>query len=309
MTDTCCVLLDTDIGSDIDDAVALAYLLRQPRCELLGITTVSGQPDKRASLADAVCRAGGRSDIPIHVGAESPLLRDQRQPEAPQWEALEAGEWPCREFGRQNTAIEFLRQTIHARPGEITLMPIGPLTNVALLFALDPEIPSLLKEIVMMGGWFFDRPEPEWNIFCDPHAAAMVFAAPVPRLTAIGIDVTTQCRMKPDECRRRFAEAGGPLAPVAAFAEVWFRHGADITFHDPLAAVYAFEPSVCVTEARQISVELVSPSRIGQTHLDWRSHHYSGAEPVRSHQVAVSVDVPAFFERYFSVVDPATASR
>ena len=70
------VLLDTDIGSDIDDAVALAYLLKQPRCDLLGVTTVTGEPTKRAMLADAICQAAGRTDIPIHVGTEAPLLVD-----------------------------------------------------------------------------------------------------------------------------------------------------------------------------------------------------------------------------------------
>ena len=299
MTQTLPIILDTDIGSDIDDALALAYLLRQPRCELLGITTVSGEPDRRAALADAVCRAGGYADIPIHVGTEAPLLLTQYQPHAPQAEALASGEWPHRTFGRRSTAIEFLRETIHARPGEITLMPIGPLTNIALLFALDPEIPLLLKGIMMMGGWFFHRPQPEWNIRCDPHAAAMVFAAPVPRLTAAGIDVTDPCRMPADECRRRFAQAGGPLAPVAAFAEVWFRHVQDITFHDPLAAALAFEPSLCVTEAHQVSVELVSPIRTGQTYVDVEP---SDTDAARPHRLAASVDTPAFFDHYFSIV-------
>src|SRR5947209_13445170 len=78
------VLLDTDIGSDIDDALCLAYLLRQPWCELIGITTVSGEPERRAMLADAVCRAEGRSGIPIHSGSPLPLLLPQRQVEAPQ---------------------------------------------------------------------------------------------------------------------------------------------------------------------------------------------------------------------------------
>src|SRR5271169_3398115 len=78
------ILLDTDIGSDIDDAVCLAYLLRQPRCELLGITTVTGEAQKRAMLADAICRAAGRTDIPIHCGAEQPFLIPQQQPQAPQ---------------------------------------------------------------------------------------------------------------------------------------------------------------------------------------------------------------------------------
>ncbi len=297
------ILLDTDIGSDIDDALALAYLLRQPRCELVGITTVSGEPQHRAALADAVCRAGGRTDIPIHAGTAQPLLVQQNQPHAPQAAALASGDWPHREFA-PNTALGFLRETIRARPGEITLLAIGPLTNLALLFALDPEVPRLLKEIVLMGGWFFDRPQPEWNIRCDPHAAAMVFAAPVPRLTAVGIDVTQLCRMPAAECRRRFAEAGGPLAPVAAFAEVWFQNKTDITFHDPLAAALIFEPSLCVTEARQVSVELTSPLRSGQTYLDWADRHNPDPDPSRPRNIAATVNAPAFFEHYFSVVAP-----
>ena len=295
------VLLDTDIGSDIDDALALAYLLRQPRCELLGITTVSGQPQARASLADAVCRAGGRPDIPVHAGTSAPLLAEQHQPHAPQAAALASGEWPHREFA-PNTAVDFLRETVYARPGEITLLAIGPLTNIALLFALDPAIPLLLKEVVLMGGWYFDRPQPEWNIRCDPHAAAVVFAAPVPCLTAVGIDVTQQCRMPAADCRRRFAEAGGPLAPVAAFAEVWFQDRPEITFHDPLAAALVFEPLLCTTEARQVSVELTSSLRPGQTSVDWDDWHNSNPNPARPHHLAASVDTAAFFDHYFSVV-------
>ena len=301
-SDNCPVLLDTDIGSDIDDALALAYLLKQPRCELLGITTVSGQPGRRASLADAVCRAAGRPDIPIHVGAAAPLLARQLQPSAPQASALADGEWPYREFSNKNTAIEFLRETIRARPGEITLLAIGPLTNLALLFALDPSLPTLLKQIVLMGGWYFDRPQPEWNIRCDPHAAAMVFAAPAPRLVAVGIDVTTRCRLPADDCRRRFAEAGGPLAPVAAFAEVWFRDVSEITFHDPLAAALIFEPSLCSLEPRRVTVEIFSPHRLGFTYVNWEDWHSPDPNPAKPHDLAHSVDVPAFFDHYFSVV-------
>ena len=295
------LLLDTDIGTDIDDAVALAYLLRQPRAELLGVTTVSGEADKRAALADAVCRAGGRDDVPIHVGAEAPLLVGRIQPHAQQAEALTSGAWPHRDFEKDNTAIAFLRRTIRERPGEVTLLTIGPLTNIALLFARDPEIPSLLKELVMMGGWYFDRPAPEWNIRCDPHAAAMVFQAPVPRLSAIGIDVTQQCRMNADECRRRFAAAGGPFAPVAAFAEVWFRHAGDVTFHDPLAAATLFEPSLCGWEDHRVSVELAGPLRLAQTFPEWHDGHNPTPSPTLPHRLAATVDASAFFDHYFEV--------
>ncbi|MYB77254.1 MAG: hypothetical protein F4X83_09195 [Chloroflexi bacterium] len=96
------VLFDTDIGTDIDDAVCLAYLLAQPACELLGITTVSGEATKRAMLASALCRAAGK-DVPIHSGAEDPLLIAQRQPKAQQADAL--GDWPHSSTFPQGSAV------------------------------------------------------------------------------------------------------------------------------------------------------------------------------------------------------------
>lgn len=290
------VLLDTDIGSDIDDAVALAYLLRQPRCELLGITTVTGEPDKRAALASAICQAAGQEDVPIHVGTAPPFLVEPRQPRAPQYEAL-SDQWPHQNFANDNTALPFLRDTIRARPGEITLLTIGPLTNIALLFTIDPELPAMLKHLVMMGGRFFTPgADAEWNIICDPHAAAKVFAAPVPRLTAVGLDVTTQCVLDADECRQRFLAAGGPLAAVADMAEVWFRHAPQITFHDPLAAALIFDPSFCATEAAHVEVDLVHPPTLGQTLLVQDA-------PAKPHELAKTVLAKSFFDHYFAVVD------
>lgn len=289
------ILFDTDIGSDIDDAVALAYLLRQPQCDLLGISTVSGQPEQRAMLADAICRAGGREDIPIHVGLESPLLVDPLQPEAPQAEALPR--YPHRKFENTPTAVDFLRETIRARPGEITLLATGPLTNLAVLFALDPELPSLLHRLVLMGGAFYTRSDgsdAEWNMRCDPHAAAIVFRTPVPRVQALGLDVTLQCRMDAAEVRQRFTEAAGPLTPVAEMAEVWFRHTPAVTFHDPLAAACLFEPSLCAWEPQRIEVD-ISPRGLGQT-------FFRDDAPQKPHEIATKVDVEAFFQHYFEIV-------
>jgi purine nucleosidase len=299
-TSTIPILFDTDIGSDIDDAVALAYLLKQPACELLGITTVSGEPHKRADLASAICHAAGRADVPIHVGTEEPLLIAQRQPQASQHKALSA-QWAHQAFeSKENTAIEFLRRTIRSRPGEVTLLAVGPLTNIALLFAIDPEIPSLLKQMVLMGGRFFSKlphgSVSEWNILCDPHAAAKVFQAPLPRLAAVGLDVTEQCRMSADECRLRFSEAGGPLLPAAAMAEVWFRHSSEVTFHDPLAAALIFEEELCEMEPCQVEVDLVNTHTLGHTY----PVHTAEDEP--QHEAASSVDAGAFFEHYFAVV-------
>src|SRR5580700_8421863 len=116
------VILDTDIGSDIDDALALSYLLKQPRCELLGITTVTGDVAKRAGCADVICRELNRSDVPIHCGASNVLWIGPGQAEVPQFQYIR--DLPRRKEWPKNTAIDFLRKTIRSRPGEITLLTI-----------------------------------------------------------------------------------------------------------------------------------------------------------------------------------------
>ena len=200
------VLLDTDIGSDIDDAVCLAYLLAQPQCDLLGITTVTGEPVERAKMASALCKVAGK-DIPIYPGVEDPMLIPLKQKKAPQASALER--WPHETEFPQGEAVEFLRRTIRANPGEVTLLAIGPLTNIGLLFGVDPEIPSLLKSLVLMCGVFTNKlagvgPR-EWNAIGDSHATAMVYKAAPPVHRSIGLDVTCQCQMDAAEVREHVA--------------------------------------------------------------------------------------------------------
>lgn len=293
------VLFDTDIGSDIDDAVALAYLLAQPECDLLGITTVSGEPHRRAALARALCQAGGKPDVPVRVGLEAPLLAAPLQPRAPQSEVLSADAQA--EYGMRPTAVDFLRETIRDRPGEITLLATGPMTNIGVLFALDPELPTLLKQIVLMGGTFYERSithtqatGAEWNMRCDPEAAALVFNAPVPRLLAVGLDVTEQCVLPSADVRELFAAAGPPLDFVLQMAEVWFRQTPKITFHDPLAATLIFEPGLCRTERQHIKVDTSGTRTAGQTFFDPNAAQ-------KPHEIAASVDAPAFFGHYFGV--------
>ncbi|MFN8471115.1 MAG: nucleoside hydrolase [Anaerolineae bacterium] len=298
MSDKIPVLLDTDIGSDIDDAVCLAYLLRHPRCELVGITTVSGDTVRRAALAEVVCRAAGREDVPIHAGAPGPLLLGPGQPRVPQYEAIR--ERSHRTNYAPGAALEFMRQAIYARPHEITLLGIGPLTNLALLFASDPAILSLLKELVLMCGVFtagngHAPGATEWNAIVDPLATAMVFRARPPRFTCVGLEVTTRCRLPADECRERFTRAGGPLSIVADMAEVWFRGEPQITFHDPLAAATVFEPDLCQYAEGEVDVGTQSSFLAGLTRFT--------ASPERSPQrIAVTVDAPRFFAHYFEVV-------
>src|SRR5258708_35048103 len=136
------ILLDTDIGTDVDDAVCLAYLLSRPDCELLGITTVMGEADKRASLASVLCRTAGK-DVPIYPGAEQPMRVPSKQTVAPQAAALPR--WPHQTTFPRGQTVDFLRHTIRQHPGEVVLVAIAPLTNVGALFATDPEVARLLN--------------------------------------------------------------------------------------------------------------------------------------------------------------------
>ena len=288
------ILLDTDIGSDIDDALCLAYLLARQDCELAGITTVSGEPERRAAIASALCRTAGK-DVPIHAGSPLPLLVEQHQPRAPQAEALATDgrvRWPHRSDFPPGTAVEFLRRTIRNDPGNLTLLAIGPLTNLGLLFRIDPEIPSLLKRLVLMCGSFLGTPSrhggAEWNALCDPHAASIVYAAPVREHRSVGLDVTMQVSIEANGARRRFQH--GPLRPVLDLAEVWFRSADRIVFHDPLAAVSVFEPGVCRFARGTVGVGL-DGSAAGRT--SWTP---SADGP---HEIAVAVDPPRFLEAYF----------
>ncbi|HEX2971591.1 MAG TPA: nucleoside hydrolase [Tepidisphaeraceae bacterium] len=290
MADLIPVLLDTDIGSDIDDAVALAYLLRQPRCELLGITTVTGEVEERAACAEVICRAAGHTDIPIHCGAVRPLLIGPGQPHVPQYQAirkrLHQTSWPA------NTAVEFLRQTIRKRPGQITLLTIGPFTNAALLFALDPEIPGMLKQLVSMGGCFFHNRR-EWNALVDPIATAMVYAARPPLHSSLGLDVTLQCQMTAEEVRNRFHSP--PLDVVAEMAQVWFSQTEKLTFHDPLAAATIFHPELCDYVTGQVAVAIDDEAGLaGLTQFT--------ETPAGPHRIARTVHAAAFFTELFTVL-------
>jgi len=287
------VLLDTDIGSDIDDAVCLAYLLAQPACDLVGITTVSGEPVARARMASALCQLAGR-DVPIFPGTERPLLVPPLQPRAQQAEALAS--WPHRAGFPAGEAITFMRDVIRANPGDVTLLAIGPLTNVALLFATYPDTPGLLDGLMLMCGAFTANPRlnhpAEWNARNDPHAAAIVYAARPPRHRSVGLDVTLRVEMPADEVRRRFTHP--LLRPVRDFAEVWFRERPVITFHDPLAAAALFDDGVVGFERGTVAVELCAGGAWGRT--DWRS------APDGPHEVALRVDPERFFSHFFGLL-------
>src|SRR5262249_49565482 len=157
---------------------------------------------------------------------------------------------------------------IRGRPGEISLLAIGPMTILGLLFTLDPEIPSLLRGLVLMCGAFAVGqprvPYTEWNGRVDPHATAMVYAAPAAPHLSVGLDVTPCCTMAAAECRERLA--GGGLDVVNEMTAVWARDTRTVCFHDPLAAAYLFDPEILTVQPGRVDVELTSPRVAGMTH-------------------------------------------
>ena len=287
------VLLDTDIGTDVDDAVCLAYLLSHPDCELLGITTVTGQAEKRASLASILCQMAGK-DIPIYPGADRPMQGEQRQPVAQQ--AASLPRWPHQTDFPMGQAVDFLADTIRAHPGEVTLLSVGPLTNIGLLFSQHPDIPELLAGFVMMGGNFDELgPEAqriEWNVAGDLVASEITYKAPVRLHRSLGLNVTQRVLMSADEVRDRYTAT--LLRPVLDMAEIWFAGFYPfITYHDPLAAATIFEPDLC--SYQQGTVILDTVDKPGKT--IWQPGQ-AGAP----HQVAMTVDVDRYFEHFFDIV-------
>ena len=289
------VWLDTDIGNDIDDAVALAYLLKKPECDLLGITTVTGQSIERAKIADALCKIASKN-IPIFPGIDEPLFAPQRQGYPPQARFL--ADWEHDKNFKENYAIEAMYEAIVKNPGEVTLIAIGPMTNVALLFKVHPDVRKLLKDVVLMCGEFFGkseylRLENEWNAFCDPYAAAIVYNMPDIAIRSIGLDVTTKVVMTAQEVKDSYTSP--LLKAVYEFSEITTGQRSNITYHDPLAAVSIFKPEIMTYETGKVSVELRGERVMGRTYFDKDENGL--------HTAALTVDKNAFYKEYFDIAN------
>ena len=287
------ILLDTDIGSDIDDAIALAYLLTHPDCEIVGITTVSGEAEKRSMIAEVICKQAGKN-IPVFPGAEEPILIEQKQKKCLQSKAL-----PYFNFTKSypaGEAIEFMRKTIRENPNQITLLTIGPLTNVALLFKVDPQIPFLLKGMYSMAGWFFGKDRKvEWNVVCDPHAFYIVNKADI-FSHYIGLDVTKKVKMHKDEVIRNFKKYP-LLEAVLKFAEVWFETREVIIFHDILAASVIFQKNICNFKRGIVKIDIENKENPGKTEFIEMENG--------KNIVACDVNPETFFSHFFETFENA----
>lgn len=255
------VFLDTDIGTDSDDACCLAYLLSQPDCELLGVSTVGPDSPVRAQLAELFCRHLGQAYLPIGAGAPSPLYPNYYWPHhrVNQHTALER--WPVPTRYAPGEALPLMRDVIRAHPGEVTLLTIGPLTNAALLATADPETAALVKTIVIMGGRFTyppEQPQTECNIMLDPTAAGSVFHFPWRELRILGLDTSGGLAIPAETFAERCA--GQRLEPLLHCCRQWWdkrpRDQARQGVHDPLTAATLFAPELCSFTRGRISTKL-----------------------------------------------------
>ena len=288
------LVLDCDPGHD--DAIALLLALGSPEVELLGVTTVHGNQtlDKTTDNALRVLELVGRSDVPVAAGAARPLVRDLHVAAHVHGESgLDGPELPAAGARPlEQHAVDFLLEQVTP---EVVLVPVGPLTNVAL--ALDRGLRP--ERIVLMGGAIAEgnmTPAAEFNIWADPEAAQRVFHAGVP-VTMIGLDVTHQALLTP-AWAERFRAAGRVGTFVAELVEFFKRYHArtygwdGAPIHDALALAHAFRPGLLRTEHVNVEVELESELCRGRTVVDrW---HRTERDP--NADVAVEVDGDAFLE-------------
>ena len=313
------VIMDVDTGTD--DALALAYAVQSPKLELLAATTVAGNVNVERATANtlAVLDWLGATDVSVHRGASRPLVRPHLDAADIHHEGgLGGAKLPeSRRPPAADRGPAAIIRLANARPGEITLIALGPLTNLAIALNVEPRLPELLKAVVLMGGAFKvagntmpdgtfadpgnANPVAEFNILVDPEAAEQVFSAPFKRLTAIGLDVTNQVALTSEDWQAvnidsNLLPPAALLREVGAFAfSTWARER--FSLHDPLATAVASNPELVGFEAATVVVESDGPE-VGRTRI-------VGPGQV---QVAVRVDAERALDEFRRTLGLATAA-
>ena len=285
------IIFDTDPG--VDDAMALLLALRSPEIEVAGVTSVFGNSNIDATTRNALnlLEFAGRADIPVACGAARPLVNPPGA--TAEWvhgdDAMGGIGWTRVNNPSQRIvdvpAAQFIVETVMARPGEITLVAVGPMTNLALALQLEPRIAQTVREVVIMGGNVTAlgnvSPFAEANIYSDPHAAALLFSASW-HVTMAGLDVTQTVQMG-DDYFAAMARSGDPFAGFVshivpfyqAFHREWYgyEHG-NIDTHDPSAIAYLIDPTLFTGEHYSIVVPTDGPAA-GMTIADRRGKFYN----------------------------------
>jgi purine nucleosidase/pyrimidine-specific ribonucleoside hydrolase len=246
------VVLDTDIGDDIDDALALAVALQSPELDVKAVITVLQQGERRADLTYKVLELYGRTNIPVGVGAEQALLGKWSNDFVKQTDQLPAD---YRIPGGRRNGIQLMIDTIMKAPGKMTLLAYGPATNVALALRAEPRLKDKLDRIVLMNGVFY-RAGLEYNTYRDPEASQIVYNSGIPVVT-VGLDVTTQCVLKPEQLAQMAASPHESARFLRKLITSWQNgHEKQMpTLHDPLAILVTFRPDLVTMEKGSVEVE------------------------------------------------------
>ena len=303
------VILDVDTG--IDDALALAFAVRSARCDLVAVTTLAGNADVERTTANtlAVLDWMGAGKVPVHRGASRPLVRPRHG--AAYFHGLDGlGNAGLPASSRTVAAARgpaAIVQLANARPNELTLVCVGPLTNLAIALNVEPSLSRLLRSVVVMGGAYRVggnvTPHAEFNIFEDPEAADQVMAASFPDLTLVGLDVTHQTSLPIGVWERLTvpadesdADRTGQLVARVCSEAFTTRGLTGFHLHDPLALGVALDPTLLTTEQAAVSVELQGEER-GQTRV--------GGEG--SNKIGVAVEADRFVADFMRTLGlPAT---
>jgi inosine-uridine nucleoside N-ribohydrolase len=242
------ILLDTDIGSDIDDAFAVALILRSPELELIGVTTVSGDTKARQRLAAKLLWESGQRDIPVAAGAPGKALPIEQS----RW--ADAFASPAMQ---STPAVEFLKQQIEAHPG-VTVIALGPLTNLSALIRQYPATAKKIKLISLMGGSVargYGRslaPAAEYNIAQDVPAAQTVFESGIPLLVS-PLDTTSQLTLDERSRHRVFTQLNPTTNALALLYFLWGQSSPIL--YDPMAVAMLIQPDLCETQKLALRVD------------------------------------------------------
>ena len=275
------IIIDTDPGQD--DAVALLLALASPELKVLGITVVAGNVPLPLTLKNTckICELAGRPDIAVFAGADAPLKRKLVTAEYVHGKSgLDGPDLPEPTMLVQDVhAVDFIIETVmSADQGEVTLCALGPLTNIALALQKEPTLAQRVREIVLMGGGFFEggnvTPAAEFNIYVDPEAAKIVFGCGAP-LTVLPLDVTHKAltsRVRVEAFRELGTPVGIATAELLDFFERYdeSKYGTNGgPLHDPNVIGWLLEPQIY--QGRQINVEIETGSELtrGMTVADW----------------------------------------
>ncbi|HEX4518499.1 MAG TPA: nucleoside hydrolase [Gaiellaceae bacterium] len=293
------VIIDCDPGHD--DALALMLAVASPELELLGVTTVAGNQTLEKTTANAlrILELTGHADVPVAAGAGQPLVRKGTVAAHVHGETgLDGPDLPPPATSAVDEhAVAFLARHIREREGNVTLVPIGPLTNIALLLAQAPD--ARPDRIVLMGGSVGEgnrTPAAEFNIWADPEAARRVFESGID-VTMIGLDVTHKALLTQDDADalRGAGRVGRAAAELLDFYGRFHRANypdlAGSPLHDPVAVAHVVAPGLVATEPAFIEVDCSWEQGRGRTNVDWRGRLDRHAPNAT---VGLGIDNPAF---------------